>query len=273
MADGIRSYRGARAASQQMIRAFFVIVLTFAFICIVGTPYLIYTLLSGNTDRIYNIGLHGCRMALWLAGVRLEIYGKEKIPADRAVVFMPNHQSNCDPPAVFTVLPPVLILAKKGFFRVPVLGRGMVLRGFVPVDRKNRDQAIGAVEKAVTALKAGHSFLAYPEGTRSRDGRLQPFKKGVFVMAIKAQVPIVPISVSGGSRVMRKGEFAIHPGPVRLTIHDAVPTAGFTLAERDKVIEIVRRKIVSGLAADELPVDTVEGLNPESSLPRGATSA
>jgi 1-acyl-sn-glycerol-3-phosphate acyltransferase len=192
-------------------------------------------------------------MALWLSGVRLEVHGLEKIPPGRAVIFMPNHQSNCDPPAMVVILPPVLVMAKREFFRVPVLGRGMRARGFIPVDRRNRERAIAAVEQAVAALKAGHSFLAYPEGTRSPDGRLQTFKKGVFVMAIKAGAPIVPISVSGGSKIMPKGKFVIRPGRVRITIHDPIPTANVRLDERQMVIDLTRQAILTGLAPEEWP--------------------
>jgi 1-acyl-sn-glycerol-3-phosphate acyltransferase len=236
-----------------MIRSIFVTTITFAYIVILGVPLLVHAILTGNTDPIYRVGVAGTKMALWLAGVKLQVAGLEKIPKARAVVFMPNHQSNCDPPAVISILPPVLVLAKKEFFRVPVLGRAITLRGFIPVDRKNRDRAIQAVERAVEKLKAGASFLAYPEGTRSPDGRLQAFKKGVFVMAIKAGAPIVPISVSGSIKIMRKGEMSMHPGTVRITIHDAVPTEGFTLEERAKVMEMVRGSILSGLSAEEQP--------------------
>jgi 1-acyl-sn-glycerol-3-phosphate acyltransferase len=238
-----------------MIRSIFVTTITFAYIVILGVPLLVHAVLTGNTDPIYRVGVVGTKLALWLAGVKLEVTGLEKIPKGRAVVFMPNHQSNCDPPAVIAVVPPVLVMAKKEFFRVPVLGRAMILRGFIPVDRKNRERAIQAVEQAVEKLKAGASFLAYPEGTRSPDGRLQAFKKGVFVMAIKAGVPIVPISVSGSIKIMRKGEMSMHPGTVRITIHDAVPTEGFSLDERAKVIEIVRRAILSGLSPEEQPLN------------------
>jgi 1-acyl-sn-glycerol-3-phosphate acyltransferase len=236
-----------------MIRAFFVTLVTFAYILIVGPPMLIHAWLTGNTDVLYRVGVRGARMALWLAGVRLEVHGLEKIPPDRAVIFMPNHQSNCDPPAIITILPPVLVMAKQEFFRVPVLGRGMRARGFIPVDRRNRERAIAAVEQAVAALKAGHSFLAFPEGTRSLDGRLQTFKRGVFMMAIKAGAPIVPISVSGGSKIMPKGEFVIRPGRVRITIHDPIPTAHFDLDERQTVIDLTRQAILTGLAPEEWP--------------------
>jgi 1-acyl-sn-glycerol-3-phosphate acyltransferase len=236
-----------------MIRAFLVTLVTFAYVLIVGPPVLIHAWLTGNTDVLYRVGVRGARMALWLAGVRLEVHGLEKIPPDRAVVFMPNHQSNCDPPAMLAILPPVLVMVKLEFFRVPVLGRGMRARGFIPVDRRNRERAIVAVERAVAALKAGHSFLAYPEGTRSPDGRLQTFKKGVFVMAIKAGVPIVPISVSGGNKIMPKGKFVIRPGRVRITIHDPIPTANVDLVHRQAVIDLTRQAILTGLAPEEWP--------------------
>jgi 1-acyl-sn-glycerol-3-phosphate acyltransferase len=240
-----------------MIRSILVTIITFGYILLAGFPFLMYTIISGNTDPIYRVGRLGAKMAVWLAGARLEVRGLEKIPQGRAVVFMPNHQGNCDPPALVAILPPVLIMAKKEFFRVPVLGRGMVLRGFIPVDRKNRGRAIQAVDEAVKSLKAGRSFLAYPEGTRSRDGRLQPFKRGVFAMAVQAGAPIVPISVSGSIKIMRKGDWAMHPGVVRITIHDPVPTEGLGSEDREMLMEKVRQAILSGLAEDEWPIETV----------------
>jgi 1-acyl-sn-glycerol-3-phosphate acyltransferase len=240
-----------------MIRSIFVIAVTFAYIVVTGIPTVTYAILTGNTDPVYRVGVAGAKMALWLAGVRLVVEGREKIPQGRAVVYMPNHQSNADPPAALAVLPPVLVLAKREFFRVPILGRAMRLRGFIPVERKNRERAIAAVEKAVDSMKAGYSFLAYPEGTRSPDGRLQPFKKGVFVMAIKAGAPIVPISISGSSKIMRKGEVRIRPGRIRITVHDPVPTEGCALEDRGRIIESVRASILLGLTEEERPAEII----------------
>ncbi|HEV2351902.1 MAG TPA: lysophospholipid acyltransferase family protein [Terriglobia bacterium] len=236
-----------------MIRAILTTIITFAYILLVGPGFLVYALISGRTDALYGCGRLGARMAVWLAGIKLEVVGLDKIPKNQAVLFMPNHQSLSDGPAIFGILPPVLAIAKKEFFTVPVLGRAMVLRGFVPLDRKNRERAIQAVEEAALGLRAGHSFLAFPEGTRSPDSRLQPFKKGVFVMAIKGEAPIVPISISGSSRIMRKGEWAMHPGRVRITFHDPVPTAGCTIGDRPAIMERVRQAILTGLTSDEWP--------------------
>jgi 1-acyl-sn-glycerol-3-phosphate acyltransferase len=237
-----------------MIRAFLVTLVTFAYVLTLGPPLLIYGAISGNTDPLYKVGKLGARMALWLAGVRLEIHGLDRIPHDRPVVFMANHQSNCDPPALLAVLPPVLVMVKKEFFRVPIIGRGMVARGFIRVDRSNREQALEAVEKGAQALKAGKSFLVYPEGTRSPDGRLQRFKKGVFVMAIKAGAPIVPISVSGSNKIMPKGKFVIRPGGVRITFHETLATEGLAIEDRQELIDHARQAILADLEKDEWPL-------------------
>jgi 1-acyl-sn-glycerol-3-phosphate acyltransferase len=130
----------------------------------------------------------------------------------------------------------------------------MVYRGFIPVDRKNRERAIAAVDQAVASLKAGNSFLAFPEGTRSPDGRLQTFKRGLFVMAIKAGALIVPVSASGARKIMPKGQFAIHPGRVRITIHDPISAADYTLEQRQELMQVTRQAILKGLDPDEWPV-------------------
>ena len=238
-----------------MVRTLLVYVVVTFFILVLGPPLLLLSAITGKTDAIYSVGIFGAKAALFMAGVRMIVNGREKIPTGKAVVFMPNHQSNSDPPAVASILPPVLIMAKKEFFRVPVLGTGMRMRGFIPVDRANRERAFAAVDQAVTALKAGHSFLVFPEGTRSKTGRLQSFKKGVFVMAIKAGVPIVPISVSGANKIVRRGDFRIHPGTVRITIHDPVSTDGCTITDRSAIAAQVRRAIMEGLSPEELPLD------------------
>jgi 1-acyl-sn-glycerol-3-phosphate acyltransferase len=238
-----------------MIRAFIVTTLTFTYILLIGFPFLIHAWLTKNTDKLYHCGIIGARMALWLSGVRLEVHGLDKIPHGRAAIYMPNHQSNCDPPAVICVIPSVMVLAKQEFFRVPILGTAMIYRGFIPVDRKNRERAIAAVEQAVASMKSGNSFLAFPEGTRSPDGRLQTFKKGLFVMAIKSGALIVPVSVSGARKIMPKGKFAIHPGTVRITIQDPIPAENYLLENRRELIQATRQAILKGLDPEEWPVE------------------
>ena len=255
-----------------MFRAVLAVLVASAYIVFLGAPLLIYAVLTGDTDPVYWAGCAGARATLRAGGIRLDVFGLEKVPAGRAVVYMSNHQSNIDPPAIVGVLPPVLVLGKQEFFRVPILGRAMRLRGFIPIDRRNRARAIAAVEEAAKSLQTGKSFLVFPEGTRSPDGRLGPFKKGAFMMAIKGGTPIVPISISGAFKVMAKGRFAIRPGRVRITFHDPVPTEGLTLDDRGRITERVRQAILSGLGPDEQPAERAaneaRSTGAEPNLPR-----
>jgi 1-acyl-sn-glycerol-3-phosphate acyltransferase len=239
-----------------MIRMVVLGVAAFFFLFVYFMPLCLYAWITGRTGVIYREGQRGCRWALWIAGVRLEFFGLEKIPTDHAVVFMANHQSMVDPPALLGFMPPVLVMLKRTLFWIPALGWAMAMRGFVPIEREHRERAMHAVEQAVAELKAGHSFLVYPEGTRTPDGRLLPFKRGAFVMAVRAQVPIVPISVSGAYKIMRKGQFTLHPGTVRITFHDPVPTEGLDLNDRTAIIEKVRSSIAAGLSDEEKPLQT-----------------
>jgi 1-acyl-sn-glycerol-3-phosphate acyltransferase len=247
-----------------MIRAILVSACTFLYILVVGFPVLIHAWLTKNTDRLYHVGVNGARLALWLSGVQLDVHGQENIPHGKAAVYMPNHQSNCDPPAVISILPPVLVLAKQEFFRVPVLGTAMVYRGFIPLDRKNRERARAAIDQAVESLKAGHSFMAFPEGTRSRDGRLQAFKTGLFSMAIKAGALIVPVSVSGARKIMPKGQFAIHPGRVRITLQAPIAAGNYSLEQRRELIAATRWAILQGLDREEWPREESKNVDDKS---------
>ena len=240
-----------------MIRTIVVALASCAYLVFIFAPLFLWSLVTRKTPGLYQCGIRGCRMAVRLAGIKLDVRGKEKIPADRPVVFMANHQSFCDPPAVLTVLPPVLVLLKASLFRIPVLGRAMRLHGFVPIDREHPSRAMHAVEEAAARLRAGHSFLVYPEGTRTRDGRLLPFKRGAFLMALRAQAPIVPVSVSGAFPIMRKGQMSLHPGTVRITFHDAVETGGHSESDRDTIIEKVRAAVASALTEHERPFASV----------------
>lgn len=238
-----------------MLRTLIIVSAGIVCLLVLGGPLLAYAILTGNTDPLYSAGLFGARLSLWLGGVRMDVRGRERIPIRGAVVFMPNHQSYADPPAVFAQLPPVLVLAKQEFFRVPILGWAMKRRGFISVDRGNHERAIQAVHRAVESLRAGNSFLVYPEGTRSPDGRLQPFKKGAFMMAIQAGAPIVPVSISGAAKIIPKGSFTVRPGCVRITFHDPVLTKDGARSDREAIMATVQRAIVAGLAPEEWPTD------------------
>jgi len=197
-----------------------------------------------NKTALYLPGHIGVGLALGLSGIRYRVRGREHIPKDTAVVFCSNHESNVDPPVLFQALHKRLhVLFKAELTKLPVLGAVMVAGGFVPVERDRREASMASIDKAAESIRSGNSFLIFPEGTRSRTTELLPFKKGGFIMAIKAKAPIVPVSVSGGRAAMQKGSWFVRPVMVDVRIGEPVETAGFSLDDRDALIEIVREKI------------------------------
>jgi 1-acyl-sn-glycerol-3-phosphate acyltransferase len=236
-----------------MLRALFIGVFLSIYILLVGPPLLLYTLVSRNPNPLYWAGTKGLMFFVRAVGVRVRIAGKERIPAG-VCLFVANHTSSADAPAVVGAIPRrIAILLKESLFRWPIVGQAFHLARFVPVNRRERDSALGSLEKATEALRAGQSFLVYPEGTRSPDGRLQDFKKGAVVMALKARVPIVPIACSGAHRVMEKRSLVIHPGEILVEFLDPIDTSGYSFEQRDALNRRVHDALAAGLPPDQRP--------------------
>lgn len=217
------------------------------YVALVGTPFVLFAIAIGSPGILYRVGRRGVQLGLWLSGIRFEVHGAEHIQRHRAAVYAVNHASNVEPPILFVALedvfPRLRILYKAELRKLPVLTSAFDLAGFVPLERGNPDQSLPAIERAAEALREGASFLIFPEGTRSRTGQLLPFKKGGFIMAIEAQVPIVPVAVRGGRDAMRKGSAFVNPVNVTVRIGAPIPTAGLTMADRDDLIARVRKEI------------------------------
>jgi len=240
-----------------MIRAIVVSLFLALYILVLGPPYILHCLLTRRPDVLYFVGLGGAKLAMRLSGIRVRAEGLENIPPG-VCLFVGNHTSNVDPPAVAAAIPRrVALLGKKEVFRIPILGRALLLVNFVPVDRADREAAAASVEMAIQHLRDGVSFLIFPEGTRSPDGRLRSFKKGTFVMAIKAGVPIVPVSVIDAHKRMARRSTVISPGEVRVRFHKPVSPEGYTLERRAELSRKVFDAVASGLPADQKPHDSV----------------
>jgi 1-acyl-sn-glycerol-3-phosphate acyltransferase len=220
-------------------------------VVLAGPPVLIWTIMTGRPELLYGTASVGVRMGLALAGIRVQLTGTEYLQPG-PVVYAANHSSNVDSPVMFHALrrlfPRVRVLYKAELRKLPVLVWAFDVAGFVPLDRRNRDQSWQAVDAAAAAIRQGNAFFAFPEGTRSRTGELLPFKKGAFVMAIKAQAPIVPVIISGSRVAMPKGRAVVQPATVTVRFLPAIATTGHSYEDRDLVIERVREAMTEALA-------------------------
>ena len=193
-----------------MIRA--IIMLTFwgLSILLVGPFLLLHAFITKDVRPLYHVatflGISGVR----LAGIRIREVGRENIKAGQNYIFMSNHASNLDPPIeIPRIQQRCSVLVKKELFRIPILGPGMRIARLVPVDRSNREAAIESVREGVAVLKTGLHMMIYPEGTRSPDGKLQPFKKGPFHLAIESGVPVIPMTIAGTFEDWPKHRFTL----------------------------------------------------------------
>jgi 1-acyl-sn-glycerol-3-phosphate acyltransferase len=172
------------------------------------------------------------------AGIVVEVHGREHLAGVGACVYCANHTSLVDPGALIDAVPgSVRFVGKRSLFHVPVFGTALRITGQIPVDRGKGDAAVDSFSEAARVLRDGASAAIFVEGTRSRDGSLQPFKKGAFVMAIALQVPCVPVYIAGARALMPRGGFLPDPGTVEVRIGAPIPTAGLTYEDRDALRE------------------------------------
>jgi 1-acyl-sn-glycerol-3-phosphate acyltransferase len=237
-----------------MLRTLFIAVFLSIYILIVGPPLLVYTLITRNPDPIYWAGLKGTLFFVRAVGVKVRVVGIERIPS-QVCLFVANHTSSADAPAVVGAIPRrIAILLKESLFQWPIVGQAFLLARFIPVNRKSRESAIASVDKATESMRNGQSFLIYPEGTRSPDGRLQEFKKGAVVMAIKAGVAIVPVACSGAHRVMEKRSLVVHPGEILVEFLEPIDASKYSFEERHVLNQRVHDAMAAGLPPDQRPI-------------------
>jgi 1-acyl-sn-glycerol-3-phosphate acyltransferase len=216
---------------------------------IVGPPGLLFALLTGNVMPLYRVACWLAQLGVRLAGVKIEVRGIERRQPGHNYILMSNHASNLDPPVLIPVVPGrCSVLVKKELFRIPILGTGMKAANLVPVDRSDREAAIESVNAAIRVLQQGLHMIVFPEGTRSSDGHLLPFKKGPFHMATESGVPIVPVTVLGTFESWPKTRVALRPGKATVVFH--APLDPRSYPDRDSLMKAVSDTIASALPAE-----------------------
>lgn len=210
---------------------------------LIGFPW---TFITGDIRLLYRMFMIGCWVGVRLTGVRVQTVGLDKLDPARTYIFMSNHVSNLDPPIITPLIPRrTSVMVKKELLTYPILGRAMRMGSMVPVDRGNRDAGIESVRISKQVVQKGLNMTIYVEGHRSFDGKLLPFKKGPFYLAMECGVPVVPITITGTHYLMPKGRFAIKPGTATVIFH--TPIEPKTFGGRECLMEKVRRVIESGL--------------------------
>jgi 1-acyl-sn-glycerol-3-phosphate acyltransferase len=186
-------------------------------------------------------------VVLWASGMKVHVHGLENGGGGEPRIFASNHVSWFDVPALAGVLPRYKFVAKAELFKVPIFGRAMRAAGMVEIQRENRKAAFGAYEVAADRIKQGNSVIVFPEGTRGHAYPLRPFKKGPFVLAIAAGVPIVPVIVHGTIEALRKGSFRVYPGLIDIHLLEPVSTTGVDYDHREALMQTVRTRMADAM--------------------------
>ena len=218
---------------------FFLIVL---YTAVIGIPCLIVTIIQPKGEANYWFICTWARILLWTCGVKTEANGQENLPSEGSFILMSTHNSHFDIPVLIKEVPRQFrIVAKKVLFKIPIFGWILSAAGYVNVDRGDKKQAFASLDKAAESVTAGMPLLIFPEGTRSPDGLLGPFKKGGFVLATKAKVPIIPVIVEGTFFVLPKTTWRVCRGPVKVTFCPPIDTLAYSYESREELMELVRK--------------------------------
>lgn len=212
-----------------------------------GTLVLLTAPFSRTGNLPHNIAIVWARMILLFGGVKLHIDGREYLDSKQAYIFMPNHQSMVDIPVIYVALAHQFRwVAKAELFRIPLFGGALKSCGYISIDRTNRKAAFASLKEAIRKIQQGASVLIFPEGTRSDDGTILPFKKGGFVMAVEANALIVPVVIKGTRSVMSKGRLRITPGKVLVKIHPPIAAGDYERKSIPLLMEKVQVIITDG---------------------------
>ncbi len=236
-----------------MFRTLYITIWVVISTLVLGLSVIIISFFVKSGNPLHRIARLWGRSILVVSRIKVTVEGLSRIDPQRPYIYMPNHQSNFDIPVLLGHLTVQFRwLAKMELFKIPIFGHAMCKAGYISIDRNNRESAIQSLEVAAEKIRNGVSVLIFPEGTRSRDGKIQPFKKGGFVMAIDSGVPIVPVIISGARSIMTKGKFRVNPGRIRMSIQQPIDTTTYSRDTKEALMQHVRRVIRDNYESSEM---------------------
>lgn len=228
-----------------MLRSVFLVILGVAITGFMSAFAIVTAFISPGEHKVHKVAQIWAKMMLMLSNTKVHVIGGENIVWGRPYIYMANHQSDFD---IFIVLAHIpgqfRWVAKKELFRIPLFGEAMRRAGYIEIDRQHHERALKSLDEAAQKIREGKSVMTFPEGTRSKDGTVKPFKQGMFYLAIHSGVPIIPISIIGSGEIMRKRSLRINPGKIKLFIDRPIDVSGYTIENRHLLIEKVRNRII-----------------------------
>jgi 1-acyl-sn-glycerol-3-phosphate acyltransferases len=227
-----------------MLRTIWAVIVAVVVTIPLSTAVLIVAMLSSSSPWIEPIIRLWARLIVRGAGIDLRGDGVERIDRDKRYILIANHHSYFDIPCIFAAIPqPIRFMAKKSLFSIPIFGWAIGRAGFIPIDRKNRRTAVKSFDLAVNRIRRGNTIVIFPEEGRSRERAMRPFQRGAFLLAIRSELPILPLAIDGTYEVLRVGAKTITPGVVTIHVGTPIETAGVRVRAKSSLSEQSRTQI------------------------------
>jgi 1-acyl-sn-glycerol-3-phosphate acyltransferases len=205
----------------------------------------VFSIFPDADNKIHKVANLWAKILLLICNTKVKVIGEKNILHGKPQIFMANHQSDFDILIALAYIPVQFRwIAKKELFNIPIFGTAMKSAGYIEIDRNNREKALQSIDEAALRIRKGKSIMTFPEGTRSRDGEIKPFKQGAFYLAIKSGVSIVPVSIIGSGQIMPKRSLKIKSGKIKLVIGEPIEVKYFDIEKRHELIEKVRNTII-----------------------------
>jgi 1-acyl-sn-glycerol-3-phosphate acyltransferase len=227
-----------------MLRTIWTIIVAIVVTIPSATTVLLIAMLSSASPWIDPVIRLWARLVLWGAGVEIRGEGIETIDRAKRYILIANHHSYFDIPCIFAAIPqPIRFMAKKSLFSIPIFGWALARAGFIPIDRKNRRTAVKSFDLAVDRIRKGNTIVIFPEEGRSRELAMRPFQRGAFLLAIRSELPILPLAIDGTYEVLRVGAKRVTPGVVTIRVGTPIETAGVSVRAKDTLLAQSRGQI------------------------------